>query len=397
MNGESHRVFILGYDELSLTVSLLYSSWGYQVYFYNHDIKKSRLFKNGLINNHWPKLKEKWWQYKDNIHFIDDLSSLKEKFHFYIIAFNLQSNDSLLLKSLQDVLLILANNDCQEVNILLNVLLKPNVNEEIYHYLEKKLKRPFHIIYAPYIINDDMIDSVFNPQHLLVGCHDDYEHFLINDLWLNYIENDTEMVYLSPIEVDLSLYFQKTTYQLQQSLKNEYMQICQKLNIDDDNIFCNWNSSIIFNNDYINDCLSGTSSPIIDYASTSPLLALSYNNQHIIKRIINYCIEYRKKTHNNNVAIIGLENKKNTLNIYEDYLLTLIKELLNHQFDVRIYDESILHIFKNLLSSQDNIYYGSDIKTIIKNTQVVILNASMTKQELLKEYSLDEPFYILKL
>lgn len=397
MNGESHRVFVLGYDELSLTVSLLYSSWGYQVYFYNQDIKKRRLFKNGLINNHWPKLKEKWVLYKENIHFVDDPVSIKEKFYFYIIAFNLQNDNYLLTNGLQDLLATVSNNDEQEVNILLNVLLNPNGNKKIYHYLEKELKRPFHIIYAPYVINGDMIDNIFNPVHLLVGCHNDHDHFLINNLWFNYIEKDTEIHYLSPIEVELSLYFQKLSYQLQQRFKNECLQLCHIFNADYDNIFYRLNDSIAFHNEFVNDGLNDISNPLIDFASTSPLLSLIDNKQHIIEIIINNCIEYREKTHNKNIAIIGLENNKNTLNIYDDHLLILIKELLNHQFDVRIYDENILYIFKSIFTSQDNIYYGNDIKTTIKNTQIVILNASMTKKELLKEYELNKPFYILEL
>lgn len=396
MNGESHRVFVLGYDELSLTVSLLYSSWGYQVYFYNHDIKKRRLFKNGLINNHWPKLKEEWSLYKKNIHFVENPASLKENFYFYIIAFNLQSDNYLLLNGLQDFLSTVSNNDEQEVNILLNVLLKPNVNEKIYHYLEKEIKRPFHIIYAPYVINGDMIDNIFNPKHLLAGCHNDYEHFLINDLWFNYIEKNTEIHYLSPIEVELSLYFQKLSYQLQHKFQNECLQLCHIFNVDYNNIFYRLNHSNDFNNEFINDGLNDINNPIIDFALTNPLLSLN-NNQQIIEMLINICIEYREKTHNKNIAIIGLENNKNTLNIYDNRLLLLIKELLNHQFAVRIYDENILHIFKSLFSSQDNIYYGSDIKTTIKNTQIVILNKSMTKQELLMKYKLDKPFYILEL
>ncbi len=378
----SNRILIFGLDNPGIITALLYSSWGHQVFCFDFDIHKVKMMQRGLIGNHWPDLQDKWSLYHENITFLSSLEQISGPFDLFVLAFDTYQDNHAnpAMDGFYDAIDFLGKYPQSQLRVLIKTMVTPYTNDRVLKYLSSCFQGSVQVIYNPFNIKGkNIIDEMFQPQKTIVGCHDDEEHFFMNMFLMPWIQQGTEIIYISPLEAELASYATLSYEILKDAYANEWALISSQFEVSPDNILYGIDShlkgGLIANNDF-EEFQRGQ---LLKYLKAFPyqgnlMQAISDIDKQMIDHIVQSCERYRKKLNNSKVAIIGLETLMNSYRTFASSLYLLLEGLNQHDFEIWIYDDHVLHQVIGFLKGRIPIHYGNTLKETIKDTAIILIN-----------------------
>jgi len=379
------RVGIIGLGLTGIVNAAALASFGHDIVAYDQNERTIELLQKGQKNYNEPDVAELLLTYKNHIVFTSKFEDLLNNLDVLIVAIDssVESNGTLDLNEFYDIIDKLKREYKKNVTLLIKTAIPVGVSGKVEKYLNEKNKTHFEVAYQSEILfSQTAVADFFHTTRLVVGTSSLHAHMTVNLLYEQFLLRNI-FIYFTTLEcAELTRYTALNIMLIENSFINEMSDVCNYLKIDSNDL----NGALGL--DYqlsrkrmdIGIGLSGSNfptnpqNPFFTPRLHSKMceIAMEINKDLPLK----FIEKLRNKFHNLNeltIGIIGLSSIRTTKNIANTQAINLIRNLLEEGAKVVAYDDTCQDIFKTAIGQLKNLKFATDLRSLLRKSDCVIL------------------------
>lgn len=377
------KIGIVGCGYVGLSIAVNMSQKGFNCLCYDVDKTKIDKLNNGVLPFYEKDLQNIFDNYKENISFVSDSKIIAQDCKVIYFAVNTPSdkNGRCDISYLKNAILTI-NNFCDKERIF---IIKSTCEVGTTEYIDSIVSNKVKVVFSPeFLAQGQMIKDTMYPQRIVFGLKTPQKNLKQNILSLYKLEqkNNIPIIFTDYRTAELSKYACNSFLALKISFINLISQLCDKLGADIKTVEEIMKLDYRIGKKYLDAGMGfGGSCFHKDLSALGVLYDVNGLQHSLINEVlnineqqINYCL--KKITDfatNKDILVLGTTFKKNTSDTTNSPSASLIKKLLQKDYNIYVYD--VVNVDYNKIGIADKVTKITNFEQAVNKFENIVLGS----------------------